>query len=117
MVNPGGTGNPACVISARPAPLPPNNCFASPFPSSNGYTHLLLAACDIAFSVPPCLGPSQLGRATNWEILNYEFEFRITEVTVFQDGATRELNHARHGRMVNKEKSAADSRGLNADQN
>src|SRR5882724_12284214 len=34
MVNPGGTGNPALVISARPAPLPPSTSFILPSPSA-----------------------------------------------------------------------------------
>src|SRR5271165_124275 len=34
MVNPGGTGNPALVISARPAPLPPRSSFILPLPSA-----------------------------------------------------------------------------------
>src|SRR5205809_688588 len=39
MVNPGGTGSPARVISATPAPLPPSRSRMSLFPSSNRYTH------------------------------------------------------------------------------
>src|SRR5450759_312077 len=43
MVNPGGTGRPAFVISARPAPLPPSSAriFALPsaLPPANRYTH------------------------------------------------------------------------------
>ena len=34
MVNPGGTGSPARVISASPAPFPPSRSFISPEPSS-----------------------------------------------------------------------------------
>src|SRR5262245_12114375 len=34
MVNPAGTGRPALVISARPAPLPPNVSFIVRFPSA-----------------------------------------------------------------------------------
>ena len=34
MVNPGGTGRPALVISARPAPLPPRVSFMSLLPSA-----------------------------------------------------------------------------------
>src|SRR5258708_2614720 len=34
MVNPGGTGNPALVISASPAPLPPRSSFILPLPSA-----------------------------------------------------------------------------------
>src|SRR5438128_10170235 len=34
IVNPGGTGNPALVISARPAPLPPSRSFISRLPSA-----------------------------------------------------------------------------------
>src|SRR5579883_682652 len=33
-VKPGGTGRPAFVISARPAPLPPSSSFILPFPSA-----------------------------------------------------------------------------------
>src|SRR6184192_1137548 len=50
MVKPGGTGNPALVISARPAPLPPRSSFILPLPSAfpppKEYTYLvaLLAA-------------------------------------------------------------------------
>src|SRR2546423_2306701 len=39
MVNPGGTGSPARVISATPAPLPPRRSRRSLFPSSKRYTH------------------------------------------------------------------------------
>src|SRR6266849_1750579 len=45
MVNPGGTGNPALVISARPAPLPPRSSFILPLPSAvpppKEYTYLV----------------------------------------------------------------------------
>src|SRR4051794_41085312 len=34
MVKPGGTGSPALVISARPAPLPPRSSFILPLPSA-----------------------------------------------------------------------------------
>src|SRR6516225_8764047 len=34
MVKPGGTGRPALVISARPAPLPPRTSFILPLPSA-----------------------------------------------------------------------------------
>src|SRR6478735_6772460 len=34
MVKPGGTGRPALVISARPAPLPPRSSFILPLPSA-----------------------------------------------------------------------------------
>src|SRR5690348_959194 len=34
MVKPGGTGSPALVISARPAPLPPSTSFMPPLPSA-----------------------------------------------------------------------------------
>src|SRR3954464_9103745 len=34
MVKPGGTGSPAFVISARPAPLPPRTSFILPSPSA-----------------------------------------------------------------------------------
>src|SRR4029453_11835034 len=38
--SPGGTGNPARVISHNPAPLPPSNDLSSPGPSSKRETHL-----------------------------------------------------------------------------
>ena len=45
MVNPGGTGNPALVISASPAPLPPSTSFILPLPSAlpppKKYTYLV----------------------------------------------------------------------------
>src|ERR1700722_10487936 len=34
IVKPGGTGSPALVISARPAPLPPRSSFILPLPSA-----------------------------------------------------------------------------------
>src|ERR1700680_3274193 len=39
MVNPGGTGRPARVISATPAPLPPSRSRIDASPSSKRYTH------------------------------------------------------------------------------
>src|SRR5689334_21308249 len=38
MVNPGGTGRPRLVISARFAPLPPRSSFMSLLPSAKSYT-------------------------------------------------------------------------------
>src|SRR5487761_1759207 len=47
MVNPGGTGSPTLVISARPAPLPPSMSFMVPLPSADPppkkYTYCVLA--------------------------------------------------------------------------
>ena len=44
-MNPGGTGSPAFVISANPAPLPPSTSFIFPFPSAlpppNEYTYFV----------------------------------------------------------------------------
>src|ERR1017187_7299443 len=39
MVKPGGTGSPARVISATPAPLPPSRSRIDALPSSKRYTH------------------------------------------------------------------------------
>src|SRR5258708_6153904 len=39
MVNLGGTGSPARVISATPAPLPPSRSRIEALPSSKEYTH------------------------------------------------------------------------------
>src|SRR5579872_4950005 len=45
MVKPGGTGRPALVISARPAPFPPSSSFILPLPSAlpppKKYTYLV----------------------------------------------------------------------------
>src|ERR1035438_9933757 len=53
MVNPGGTGKPAFVISARPAPLPPRTSFMRPLPSAEPppkkYTYLV-AAVEVEFA-------------------------------------------------------------------
>src|SRR5271169_1982384 len=47
MVKPGGTGRPAFVISARPAPLPPRTSFILPLPSAapppKKYTYFVAA--------------------------------------------------------------------------
>src|SRR5208282_711443 len=47
MVKPGGTGRPAFVISARPAPLPPRTSFILPLPSAlpppKKYTYCVVA--------------------------------------------------------------------------
>src|ERR1700685_3687517 len=58
MVNPGGTGRPAFVISARPAPLPPRTSFILPLPSAlpppKEYTYFVdvgLVAVDFASAV------------------------------------------------------------------
>src|SRR4051794_23933127 len=42
MVNPGGTGRPRFVISARFAPFPPSRSFWSLLPSPNEYTSLVM---------------------------------------------------------------------------
>ena len=41
MVNPGGTGNPICTISAILAPLPPSKSDLLLSPNVNGYTNCL----------------------------------------------------------------------------
>src|SRR5436190_20924480 len=55
MVNPGGTGSPALVISARPAPLAPSTSFILPSPSAlpppNEYTYLVPLVFVSFFSV------------------------------------------------------------------
>src|SRR5882762_7481561 len=47
IVKPGGTGSPALVISARPAPLPPRTSFIFPLPSAlpppKEYTYFVAA--------------------------------------------------------------------------
>src|SRR5437879_6846977 len=50
MVNPGGTGIPARVISATPAPLPPRRSRMSFDPSENRYTHLVLVVVSVAMT-------------------------------------------------------------------
>src|SRR3954454_23675270 len=53
-VNPGGTGNPALVISARPDPLPPSRSFMwrlpSAFPDPKKYTYFLALPVGCGFS-------------------------------------------------------------------
>src|ERR1700737_3940763 len=41
MVNPGGTGSPALVISDTPAPLPPSSSRICALPSLKRHTHFL----------------------------------------------------------------------------
>src|ERR1700759_2499901 len=49
MVNPGGTGRPRLVISARLAPLPPSRSLRSLWPSVKSYTNLdTVYSCDSA---------------------------------------------------------------------
>src|SRR5215470_202831 len=43
MVNPGGTGSPSLVISARLAPLPPSRSAIVRSPSWKSYTYLAIA--------------------------------------------------------------------------
>ncbi len=50
IVNPGGTGSPRFVISARLAPLPPSRYFCSFEPSSNAYTYLVAAITVLRLS-------------------------------------------------------------------
>src|SRR3954469_1839777 len=45
IVNPGGTGRPSLVISARLAPLPPSRNFCSLEPSSKAYTYDIALSC------------------------------------------------------------------------
>src|SRR5215213_5744760 len=45
MVKPGGTGRPALVMVAQPAPLPPRR-LRSALPSSNRYTHFWVVPVD-----------------------------------------------------------------------
>src|SRR5487761_1494774 len=51
MVKPGGTGSPARVISATPAPLPPSRSRIWALPSSKRYTHLVVRRREGAPSV------------------------------------------------------------------
>src|ERR1039458_4531483 len=54
MVNPGGTGRAALVISARPAPLPPRVSFILPLPSAlpppKEYTYLTALTVGVAIA-------------------------------------------------------------------
>src|SRR5438477_7372761 len=79
MVNPGGTGSPAFVISARPAPLPPSKSFMlrlpSAFPLPKKYTYffdLPAVPAPPAFPAAPALpaffdivAPVQSGQLSN----------------------------------------------------
>src|SRR5205823_14426603 len=69
MVNPGGTGRPALVISARPAPLPPRRSFMvrlpSAFPFAKKYTYfrdLGFGIRDLAVGIRDLLPVRALGR-------------------------------------------------------
>src|SRR5438552_17129902 len=76
MVNPGGTGRPALVISARPAPLPPRRSFMvrwpSAFPFAKKYTYfrdlgfgirdLAVGIRDLAVGIRDLLPVRALGR-------------------------------------------------------
>src|ERR1035437_3015604 len=61
MVNPGGVGRPALVISARPAPLPPSRSFIPPLPSGSppphAYMYRLAATWVLAVSTMGSLSP------------------------------------------------------------
>src|SRR5690625_5172145 len=60
MVNPGGTGSPSFLISARLAPLPPRRSLCSLLPSLKRYTYLAtpisVSAATASLTVPPDLG-------------------------------------------------------------
>src|SRR5579862_167557 len=51
MVKPGGTGSPRLLISASPAPLPPNNSRIAPRPSAapapKRYTHFVIGRSSL----------------------------------------------------------------------
>src|SRR6202035_1309754 len=61
MVNPGGTGSPARVISATPAPLPPSRSRIDASPSSKRYTHW--CAVRRRGRAPLAPGPGLVGAA------------------------------------------------------
>src|SRR5688572_16434171 len=50
MVSPGGTGSPALVISARPAPFPPRRSRSDAFPSRKSQTHFVPVPWGAVFS-------------------------------------------------------------------
>src|SRR5437763_15513082 len=52
MMNPGGTGSPRLVISARFAPLPPSRSFMSLLPSAKSYTNFSSATVGLPCVVP-----------------------------------------------------------------
>src|SRR5581483_264623 len=80
MVKPGGTGSPAFVISATPAPLPPSRSRIVALPSLKRYTHLrgdCATACsrecpvDVAMrACPPDLVSSSDPRARHGDALH-----------------------------------------------
>src|SRR5262245_31612602 len=64
MVKPGGTGSPALVISATPAPLPPSRSRILALPSEKRYTHFrgdCFTASSRVMSVVCATGLSSLG--------------------------------------------------------
>src|SRR5437773_7587449 len=81
IVKPGGTGRPAFVISARPAPFPPSRSFMlrlpSAFPLPKKYTYFFDRPAAPAFPAPPALPaffPAAFldiitpGESSNWVI-------------------------------------------------
>src|SRR3954452_13006074 len=57
MVNPGGTGSPSRVISARFAPLPPSSSLRSLLPSANAQTYFDMPASRSRFLRCRCCEP------------------------------------------------------------
>src|SRR5437899_2696228 len=66
MVKPGGTGIPARVISAAPAPLPPRRSRILADPSRNWYTHLWAWGMKVLFSHGSM---DDLGAATDDQVI------------------------------------------------
>src|SRR4051794_8644669 len=63
MMNPGGTGRPRLVISARFAPLPPKRSFRSLLPSAKSYTYFTVDtpashASSLSSRGTPACGPA-----------------------------------------------------------
>src|SRR5437016_7811704 len=97
IVNPGGTGRPALVISARPAPLPPRRSFIfrlpSAFPLPKKYTNLRPPV--VAFARTPAdlpFLPRTLARARVVVFFAISDDLRVLCRPVFGD----DLRHVRN---------------------
>src|SRR5437016_11488242 len=85
MVNPGGTGSPALVISAKPAPLPPSSSFILPLPSAlpapkkNTYwvpDCVFVATCKSELEVTLIMFVSDVGLIFQYKCLRHRAEQR-----------------------------------------
>src|SRR5689334_12914258 len=89
MVNPGGTGSPRLVISARFAPLPPSRSFWSLLPSLKSKTHLV--DCFTSPAVP--LLTMHLRLQTSQTSGRDRRELIVPDLTIDREGERRDPPH------------------------